>query len=299
MPNQQEHVTDLLSPYLDGQVSADERARVEDHLATCGLCAGELRQMSKVVSLLRACPQVRPRRSYALNRSLVTAPAVWPRLARLAPVFTALAAVLLAALVFTDVRLMTVQWALQPQGPVVERTLLQPAEVPAPSTAEAEAAADSSLGETAEETVPSEARVIATPAAAAPQALSEGSGSSSSTAQPAAGATIAEPEATEAAGAAEMAADETPGEMQKSLATSEAAAAPAEVGEETEKALAPTPQEQAVRPTAPAAVEQPSAGLAEVRLVVGWPWALRLGEALAATALLASVGLWIWRRRLA
>ncbi len=51
------HLTDdLLSAYLDGQVTSRERARAEAHLAECPACAGELRALQATVSLLREMP---------------------------------------------------------------------------------------------------------------------------------------------------------------------------------------------------------------------------------------------------
>ena len=104
MANRHERVTELLSSYIDHQLSTDEQARVEAHLATCAACRRELQQWQRLVALLRACPQVRPPRAFALSLDVVASQGLILRLARFAPAVTALAAVLLAALLFADVR---------------------------------------------------------------------------------------------------------------------------------------------------------------------------------------------------
>ncbi|MDE3078158.1 MAG: zf-HC2 domain-containing protein, partial [Chloroflexota bacterium] len=52
-----DHVTELLSPYLDGQVTAGERRQVERHLAACASCREELGSLRQVVALVRQLPQ--------------------------------------------------------------------------------------------------------------------------------------------------------------------------------------------------------------------------------------------------
>jgi anti-sigma factor RsiW len=62
-------VVELLSAYMDGEVSADERALVETHLATCALCAHDLVTLRQTVSLLRQLPQVAAPRPFTLRET--------------------------------------------------------------------------------------------------------------------------------------------------------------------------------------------------------------------------------------
>ena len=41
-PPPPEHPEELLSAYLDGEITADERAYVDEHLTTCSRCRAEL-----------------------------------------------------------------------------------------------------------------------------------------------------------------------------------------------------------------------------------------------------------------
>ncbi len=52
------HVSELLSPYIDGRVSAEERERIGLHLETCAACRGDLAALQGVVGLLRSVPPV-------------------------------------------------------------------------------------------------------------------------------------------------------------------------------------------------------------------------------------------------
>lgn len=53
-----DHVSELLSPYVDGRVSAEERERIGRHLETCAACRGDLAALQGVVGLLRSVPPV-------------------------------------------------------------------------------------------------------------------------------------------------------------------------------------------------------------------------------------------------
>jgi len=45
-----EEWTDQLSDYLDGELSADERRLVDEHLVTCASCAAVLNDLKRVVA---------------------------------------------------------------------------------------------------------------------------------------------------------------------------------------------------------------------------------------------------------
>ena len=55
-----EHYTDLLIPYLDGELPAEEAAKVEAHLSQCAHCRAEHAALLSVEHLLSAAPMVAP-----------------------------------------------------------------------------------------------------------------------------------------------------------------------------------------------------------------------------------------------
>jgi hypothetical protein len=60
---------DLLSAFLDNQVTAAERARVDAHLATCAVCRAELESLRQTVTLVRALPRVALPRAFTLSEA--------------------------------------------------------------------------------------------------------------------------------------------------------------------------------------------------------------------------------------
>jgi hypothetical protein len=58
--------SELLSAYLDGQVTADERVALDRHLATCAGCRRQLDELNWTVELLRELPAVPVPRSFAV-----------------------------------------------------------------------------------------------------------------------------------------------------------------------------------------------------------------------------------------
>lgn len=66
-------VAELLSAYIDDEVSADERALVEAHLTTCTACARDLSTLRQTVALLEGLPQAAAPRPFTLRES-----DVWP-----------------------------------------------------------------------------------------------------------------------------------------------------------------------------------------------------------------------------
>ncbi len=59
-PPPPEHPEELLSAYLDGEVTAAERAYVEEHLTTCARCRAEFDQERDVRAAVRSLPPVDP-----------------------------------------------------------------------------------------------------------------------------------------------------------------------------------------------------------------------------------------------
>ena len=77
---------DLLSSYVDSQVSPSESRRVENHLSACEECRRELGTLQATAHLLRELPDLEPSRSFALESVAAPTQAVrgylWaPRLA--------------------------------------------------------------------------------------------------------------------------------------------------------------------------------------------------------------------------
>ncbi|MEA2574264.1 MAG: putative zinc-finger [Chloroflexia bacterium] len=68
-----EHVIDLISPYLDNALEADERERVRAHIATCEVCATEWRELQATQQMLRAVPVQVPPHVFTLTPEMVGA----------------------------------------------------------------------------------------------------------------------------------------------------------------------------------------------------------------------------------
>jgi len=67
---QRQHIaTDMLSSYVDGQLSARQQALVEEHLQGCPTCTEELRTIRYTASLLKAMPPVRLPRAFTLSEA--------------------------------------------------------------------------------------------------------------------------------------------------------------------------------------------------------------------------------------
>ena len=72
----------LLSAYIDGEVTESEAARVEEHLSGCEECRPELDSLRSTVGLLRQLPELELPRSYTLSeapsaRLALASPVVW------------------------------------------------------------------------------------------------------------------------------------------------------------------------------------------------------------------------------
>jgi hypothetical protein len=65
--SEHKRVEEMLSPYLDGELSPKEQARVEKHLARCADCAQNLHTLRQTVALLGQLPPVAVPRSFAVR----------------------------------------------------------------------------------------------------------------------------------------------------------------------------------------------------------------------------------------
>lgn len=73
---------DLLSAFVDDQVTPQDRALVQAHLRTCALCQQRLDELRAVVDLLRALPDVPTPRDFTLGPRAVADPPNVVRLRR-------------------------------------------------------------------------------------------------------------------------------------------------------------------------------------------------------------------------
>ncbi len=64
-----DQVAELLSAYIDGEVTAAEQELVEAHLATCDVCGRDLATLRQTVALLGQLPQVAVPRPFTLRES--------------------------------------------------------------------------------------------------------------------------------------------------------------------------------------------------------------------------------------
>jgi len=69
--SEHQYVEDLLSAYLDGELSRRDKARVEKHLARCAACAQNLHTLRQTVALLKELPPVAVPRSLAIRPAQV------------------------------------------------------------------------------------------------------------------------------------------------------------------------------------------------------------------------------------
>ena len=121
---------ELLSAYVDGQVSASEASRVQEHLAACAECRRELEALRATVSLLRSLPQVQPSRSFALAEAPEPADRRWP-VAWGARAAMSVAGLVLAALLVGDaVGLVRQETGREPSLAAMEAEVIVEKEVP-------------------------------------------------------------------------------------------------------------------------------------------------------------------------
>ena len=114
-----------LSAYLDGQVTAQERIQVQQHLGACAACAHELDTLRYTIDLLRATPRLSVPRAFTLSETDVGRATVrrqMPRLALYLQGATALVAALLLVVIVGDVVRKPVRYAA-PQQVVMERAV--------------------------------------------------------------------------------------------------------------------------------------------------------------------------------
>lgn len=115
----------VLSAYMDGRLSAEEKAPVVDHLSTCQACREELESLRATVSLLRQLPEVAPAKHFTVAP---LKPLPYRRAFAALRLATAAAVVLLVAAIAVD-------WA----GVLEQRSPRDTYFVPASSSCESDA----------------------------------------------------------------------------------------------------------------------------------------------------------------
>src|SRR5437588_28274 len=66
-PKTLDHVSELLSAYVDGQVSLAERQLVDEHLPGCAECQSELAELRELKAMLAGLPKRPPPRSFPVG----------------------------------------------------------------------------------------------------------------------------------------------------------------------------------------------------------------------------------------
>lgn len=96
---------DILNAWIDTVATPQERAAVEDHVATCEICRERLDELQAVKSMLGSMPEVAPPRSFALtpaqaNRPTPIRPDVTPStIVRLMPLVRSLSVAAMLAVI--------------------------------------------------------------------------------------------------------------------------------------------------------------------------------------------------------
>jgi anti-sigma factor RsiW len=177
--SEHEWVEESLSAYLDGELSAREKAGVEKHLKECRACSENLSTLRQTVALLKELPAVPAPRSFALRPAMVkpkvrVAPPSWGY--GLLKGATALAALLLVLVIGGD---LTLQFlgsfplgAPAPPPPAEEMSAapsVVPSEMYAPAEGEPRVGEGRDAEAAAETVPPPGATELPTPAPAPPE----------------------------------------------------------------------------------------------------------------------------------
>ena len=93
---------ELLSAYVDGEVTAEEAREVEEFLASSEDARRELAELQATVDLVRGLPELEPPRSFALDAAPERRWTLWWPSVRATGLATSVAAMLLVALVAGD-----------------------------------------------------------------------------------------------------------------------------------------------------------------------------------------------------
>lgn len=121
--SEHERVEELLSAYIDGELSIEEATLVEKHLRDCSACACDLETLRQTVNLVGQLPAVSPPRSFAISHLVVPErPWAWGYVYLRGA--TALAALLLIVLLAGDLGFQYL-WAPRVAVPTLEPMALE------------------------------------------------------------------------------------------------------------------------------------------------------------------------------
>jgi hypothetical protein len=151
--SEHQRVEEMLSAYLDGELSPKEQARVEKHLAQCADCAQNLRTLRQTVALLRELPPVAVPRAFTIRPVQVAKRPSFFQTRRAYAYLraaTALATILFAVVLAGDVFLTGLAPYLAPaRAPVVvEKEVVIEKEVPVTVEVEKEVVVEKKVVET-------------------------------------------------------------------------------------------------------------------------------------------------------
>jgi hypothetical protein len=127
--SEHERVEELLSAYIDGELSIEEATLVEKHLRDCSACTQDLETLRQTVNLVRQLPAISPPRSFTISHLVVPErPRAWGYVYLKGA--TALAALLLIVLLAGDLGFQHL-WAPRmavpaPQPMAIEATVEAP-----------------------------------------------------------------------------------------------------------------------------------------------------------------------------
>lgn len=253
-PEQPHLEVDLLSAYIDRQVTTAERARVESHLSTCAACRADLESLRRTTLLVAALPRVSVPRAFTLSeaqvgrRSRAARPSWYGGLLRGLGAVTALAlvAVVTATLISQPGWTPGGMVAQQAPGQTATATLSPAEEPPAALARQAEAPEGASAAATIVEAPAEPSAEEPAAKAAAPAATSADAAAASEPAE--------EPAPKVAPEVAPFAATEA-GTSEPDAAAEATAGAEAPAAAESEAAPAALAQESAPTDTATAEVQ--------------------------------------------
>ena len=138
MTHQTDHIDDeLLSAFVDDQLTPDEKALVQQHLASCSACQARLEELRSVIALIRELPELELPRDFALGPRLLVDPPNVIRLRRVYSVARTAAASLAAVFVLLSVGALYVDTR---PGSATVTELAQPKAASAPAAADSQAA---------------------------------------------------------------------------------------------------------------------------------------------------------------
>jgi anti-sigma factor RsiW len=144
---------DLLSAYLDDEVTPDERALISEHLGGCEACQTELESLRWTVALLNRLPEVSPPRTFYVTEQMLEAPAPklpwwrqWrnPFLGSLGAVAALLLCVLLIQMPQTSPN--TASTAMESAAPAAESEIALEQEAPAEAAGDARQSTEAADG---------------------------------------------------------------------------------------------------------------------------------------------------------